>query len=80
MATGGRRGRRYRHAAIAAADLFLATTPKARDALLLEGVDGARIEIAPPGIDTARFAVFECLAGTASFRWAGLSGRRGTRT
>lgn len=51
-----RRGRRYRADALAAADLFLATTPKARDALLLEGADPGCIEVAPPGIDVERFA------------------------
>ncbi len=67
------RGRRYRHEAIAAADLFLATTPKARDALLLEGVDGARIQIAPPGIDTARFAGVDrrpdCIVSVGRLVW-----------
>jgi glycosyltransferase involved in cell wall biosynthesis len=51
-----RRGRRYRADALAAADLFLATTPKARDTLVLEGADPARIEVAPPGIDVERFS------------------------
>ena len=50
------RGRRYRRDALDNTDLFLATTPKARDALVLEGADPSRIEIAPPGIDVARFA------------------------
>ena len=50
------RGRRYRRAALEAADLFLATTERARDALLLEGVPANRIEVAPPGIDVQRFA------------------------
>ncbi len=36
-------------------DLFLAATERARRALLLEGARDDRIEIAPPGIDTARF-------------------------
>ena len=39
-----------------AADLFLATTARARGALLLEGVAAERIEVAPPGIDVERFA------------------------
>ena len=36
--------------------LFLATTERARRALLLEGAAAERIVVAPPGIDTARFA------------------------
>jgi glycosyltransferase involved in cell wall biosynthesis len=50
-----RRGRGYRQAALAAADLFLATTERARAALLLEGVSAERIQVAPPGIDAERF-------------------------
>lgn len=50
------RGRAYRAAALAAADLFLAVTERARAALLLEGAPAERIEVCPPGIDTARFA------------------------
>lgn len=53
------RGRRYRRAALAQTDLFLATTAKARDALLLEGAAAERVEVAPPGIDAARFAAAE---------------------
>lgn len=53
------RGRAYRRAAIEATDLFLATTDRARDALVLEGVDRARIEVCPPGIDVERFAALE---------------------
>jgi glycosyltransferase involved in cell wall biosynthesis len=50
------RTRRYRRETLAAADLFLATTERARDALLLEGARGDRIRVAPPGIDVERFA------------------------
>jgi glycosyltransferase involved in cell wall biosynthesis len=50
------RGRRYRAAAIEAADLFLATSTKARDVLLLEGVEAERIVLCEPGIDAARFS------------------------
>ncbi|MEX2645752.1 MAG: glycosyltransferase family 4 protein [Gaiellaceae bacterium] len=39
-----------------AADLFLAATERARDALLLEGVEEGRVVVAPPGIDAERFA------------------------
>ena len=53
------RGRTYRRGALEAADLFLATTPRARDALVLEGVDPARIEVAPPGVDVERFSALE---------------------
>jgi glycosyltransferase involved in cell wall biosynthesis len=49
------RGRRQRRETIPRVDLFLAATDRARRALLLEGAPDERIEIAPPGIDTARF-------------------------
>jgi glycosyltransferase involved in cell wall biosynthesis len=49
------RERRYRQAVLPAADLLLATTERARDALLLEGADPDRIVVSPPGIDLARF-------------------------
>ncbi len=49
------RGRRQRRETIPHVDLFLAATDRARGALLLEGVPEERIELAPPGIDTARF-------------------------
>jgi glycosyltransferase involved in cell wall biosynthesis len=38
------------------ADLFLASTERARDALLVEGVEPERIEVCYPGIDLERFA------------------------
>jgi glycosyltransferase involved in cell wall biosynthesis len=50
------RTRPYRRGTLEAADLFLAASDRARDALLLEGADPARIRVAPPGIDTARFS------------------------
>jgi glycosyltransferase involved in cell wall biosynthesis len=53
------RGRAYRRAALAATDLFLATTERAHDALVLEGAPPERIEICPPGIDVDRFAAIE---------------------
>ena len=53
------RGRAYRRTAIETTDLFLATTNRARDALVLEGVDRARIEVCPPGIDVERFSSLE---------------------
>jgi glycosyltransferase involved in cell wall biosynthesis len=50
------RGRRYRAETIPQVDLFLATTERARRALVLEGAPAERIEVAPPGVDTVRFA------------------------
>jgi glycosyltransferase involved in cell wall biosynthesis len=49
------RARAYRTATIPAVDLFLATSERARDALVLEGVAPARIEVSAPGIDVDRF-------------------------
>jgi glycosyltransferase involved in cell wall biosynthesis len=51
-----RHARRHRERTLPAVDLFLAATERARDALLLEGVDPERIEVCPPGIDVVRFA------------------------
>lgn len=50
------RTRRYRRDVLAATDRYLATTGRARDALLLEGVPGEQISIAPPGTEIDRFA------------------------
>jgi glycosyltransferase involved in cell wall biosynthesis len=50
------RTRRHRREVLGAADLLLATTERARQALLLEGADPARVRVAPPGIDVTRFA------------------------
>jgi glycosyltransferase involved in cell wall biosynthesis len=50
------RTRPYREAVLSAADLYLARTERARDALLLEGVPREDIRICPPGIDVERFA------------------------
>jgi glycosyltransferase involved in cell wall biosynthesis len=47
--------RAYREQTLAAADLFLATTERAREALLLEGADPERVTVCYPGIDVARF-------------------------
>jgi glycosyltransferase involved in cell wall biosynthesis len=49
------RERAYRRDVLAAADLLLPTTERARNALLLEGAPADRIEVCPPGIDLARF-------------------------
>jgi glycosyltransferase involved in cell wall biosynthesis len=50
------RTRRYAPAVLAATDLFLATTERARDALLLEGAAPERIEVCPPGVAVGDFA------------------------
>jgi glycosyltransferase involved in cell wall biosynthesis len=50
------RGRRQRAETIPRVDLFLAATDRARRTLLLEGARAERVEVAPPGIDTSRFA------------------------
>jgi glycosyltransferase involved in cell wall biosynthesis len=50
------RTRRYAPAVLAATDLFLATTERARDALVLEGAAPERILVCPPGVAVADFA------------------------
>lgn len=50
------RERRYRDQVLAAADLMLPATERARRALLLEGVDPSLLKVAYPGVDTDRFA------------------------
>src|SRR5207247_8877021 len=52
----GFRGRADRTATLAAADLFLAATERARAGLELEGVEPERIQVSPPGIDVDRFS------------------------
>lgn len=42
---------------MAAADLFLPTTERSANCLRLEGVEDARIQVCPPGIDTTRFQI-----------------------
>jgi glycosyltransferase involved in cell wall biosynthesis len=49
--------RRFRAATLAATDLFLAATERARDGLLLEGVPQEKILLAYPGVDVERFSV-----------------------
>lgn len=56
------RGRRQRRETIPRVDLFLAATGRARASLLLEGVPPERIEVAPPGVDTRRFAATDAPA------------------
>ena len=48
--------RPYRRRILERADLFLAATERARDALQLEGVAAEKIEVSPPGVDLERFA------------------------
>jgi glycosyltransferase involved in cell wall biosynthesis len=50
-----RHARRYRALVLAQTDLFLPSTERAREALLLEGVEPERIVVCPPGIDVERF-------------------------
>jgi glycosyltransferase involved in cell wall biosynthesis len=50
------RTRRYAPAVLAATDLFLPATERARDALLLEGASRDRIEVCPPGVAVGDFA------------------------
>jgi glycosyltransferase involved in cell wall biosynthesis len=52
-----RHARRYREEVLAATDLFLPATERAREALLLEGVPEERIRVCAPGIDLGRFGV-----------------------
>jgi glycosyltransferase involved in cell wall biosynthesis len=51
-----RHARTYRRETLAAADLFLPVTERARLGLLLEGVEDERAEVLYPGIDVDRFA------------------------
>ena len=51
-----RNARRNRAHVLAATDLFLAATERARAALILEGVPQERVVVCPPGIDVQRFA------------------------
>ena len=50
------RTRPYARTVLAGADRFLATTTRARDALLLEGAASERVVVCPPGIDVEAFA------------------------
>lgn len=49
------RGRADRERSLAATDLYLAATERARRCLLLEGAREERIVVAPPGVDVERF-------------------------
>jgi glycosyltransferase involved in cell wall biosynthesis len=51
-----RHAREYRRETISAADLFVAATERAREGLLIEGVEEERIVVSYPGIDLERFA------------------------
>ena len=50
-----RGARKFRDDVLAATDLFLAATDRARISLLLEGVPDEKVVVCPPGIDTSRF-------------------------
>jgi glycosyltransferase involved in cell wall biosynthesis len=50
-----RHARRFRREVLCETDLFLAGTERARQALLLEGVPPARVEVCSPGIAVERF-------------------------
>ena len=50
------RARAHRRLALRQADLYLATTERARACLLLEGVSAQKIEVCAPGVDERRFA------------------------
>jgi glycosyltransferase involved in cell wall biosynthesis len=50
-----REARTNRRLVLAETDLFVAATERARQALLLEGVEDERIIVSPPGIDVERF-------------------------
>jgi glycosyltransferase involved in cell wall biosynthesis len=54
----------YRERVLEEGDLFLAATERARDALLLEGVEPDRIEISYPGIDLERFGAAQVAQGS----------------
>jgi glycosyltransferase involved in cell wall biosynthesis len=60
------RTRRYAPAVLAATDLFLATTERARTALELEGAPPERIVVAPPGVVVEDFAAARSPAPPAS--------------
>jgi glycosyltransferase involved in cell wall biosynthesis len=51
-----RLARVYRRQTLATADLFLVATERAKEGLLLEGVEPERIEVCYPGIDVERFS------------------------
>jgi glycosyltransferase involved in cell wall biosynthesis len=51
-----RHARAYRRETLAATDFFLPATERARQALLLEGVERERTKVVYPGIDVERFA------------------------
>lgn len=53
------RTRAYRAQTLREADMFLAMTERAKQALLLEGAREERIRVCPPGIDTGRFGADE---------------------
>jgi glycosyltransferase involved in cell wall biosynthesis len=50
-----REARANRRLVLAETDMFVAATERARQALLLEGVEDDRIVVSPPGVDVERF-------------------------
>jgi glycosyltransferase involved in cell wall biosynthesis len=65
------RERGYRRAVLPRADLCLAATERARDALLLEGVPAERVVVSPPGIDLERFGAVSHAGPEGLFMSAG---------
>ena len=55
------RTRRYRRDVLSATDLFLATTERARAALLIEGAPEERVRVCAPGVDLSLFAAARTL-------------------
>jgi glycosyltransferase involved in cell wall biosynthesis len=55
---------RFRDEVLAATDLFLPTTERARIALLLEGVPAEKITVCTPGVDVDRFALASSVASS----------------
>jgi glycosyltransferase involved in cell wall biosynthesis len=55
--------RQIRPRVLAGADAFLAVTERAREALILEGVDPGRIRVIPMGVDLERFRPARPVAG-----------------
>lgn len=59
------RSRRYRSQVLGATDLFVCATERARDCMLLEGADPAKLVVSAPGINTERFAAARTASASA---------------